>query len=98
MFIHITAEEDGLQAGQNINVMHIVRFCLANPRNVDSGTQIYMKDGTYWETSLTIDVVQSRIDRVVERFGNQILVSYLSEMMQEPKPKRKYTKRDQKVK
>jgi hypothetical protein len=90
MFLGIPVIQDGIDYNVSVNVMHIISLEYVNPRNVDAGTLIFLRDGRAWESTLTIDVIQTRINKTVERYGNQILVSYVAEQLPEPK-KRKST-------
>jgi len=70
-----------------MNVTHITSLELINPRNPDSGTLINMRDGRQWESGELLCNVVNKVNDVIDRFGNQILVSYLAEQMPQPKKK-----------
>lgn len=88
MFLGIPVVQDGSDYNVSVNVMHIISLEYVNPRNVDAGTLIFLRDGRAWESLLTIDIIQNRINKTVERYGNQILVSYVAEQLPEPRKKR----------
>lgn len=75
----------------SINVTHITSFELIIPRNPDSGCYLNMRDGRQWQTILGREDLLKKCNGVIERFGNQILVSYLAEQM--PQPKKRATKK-----
>lgn len=87
MFLRLPIIEDGFHKTVTVNVIHIISMEYVNHRNVDAGTFVFSKDSRYWESPLTIDVLQLKVDKIIERFGNQILVSYLAEQMPIPKKK-----------
>ncbi len=87
MFLRLPIIEDGFHKTVTVNVIHIISMEYVNHRNVDAGTFVFSKDSRYWESPITIDVLQLKVDKIVERFGNQILVSYLAEQMLQPKKK-----------
>jgi hypothetical protein len=87
MFLRLPIIQDDEHRAVTVNVTHIVSLEYVNSRNIDAGTIVYLKDSRYWESPITIDVLQLRIDKLIERFGNQILVTYLSDSL--PKPTKK---------
>ena len=85
MFARIKVLDERETYYVDINVTNIVDVSLVNPRNVNSGTLIYLIDGRFWESPDTRDLVMRQINDTVERFGNQILVTYIgSELKKNP--------------
>jgi len=91
MFASFSVIHEGVIIYVTMNVTHITSLENVNPRNSDSGTLINMRDGRQWESDLPLEVVVSRVNSIIERFGNQILVNYIAEQM--PLPKKKPVKK-----
>jgi len=87
MFASFSVIHEGIIIHVTLNVTHITSLELVNPRNPKSGTLIFLMDGRMWESNSPLDVVVNQVNKIVERFGNQILVSYLAEQMPPPKKK-----------
>lgn len=67
-----------------LNVTHITSFELIIPRNPDSGCFLNMRDGRQWETVMGREDLLKKCNGIMDRFGNQILVSYLAENVIKP--------------
>jgi len=94
MFLRLPLiDEDGYESPEILNIMNIVKISQVNLRNVASGTKFYLVDGTVPYCQLTIDVIQLRIDKLVDQFGAQILVSYMAKTMPKPTKKKRSTKK-----
>lgn len=91
MFIPFSVIHEGLIITVTLNVSHITSLESENPRNPDSGTLIFLRDGRMWESNQPLNDVVLKCNKAIERFGNQILVNYISENL--PKPVVRRTKR-----
>lgn len=69
--------------------MHIISIDPVNPRNLDAGSFLFMRDSRVYETLEPSYELQLKVDEVANRFSGTIMVSFLAEYMtqQESKPK-----------
>ena len=95
MFLRIKVLVENEEISVPINVTHIISIEAVNPRNQESGSYIYTRDGRYFETVLPVYEVGLMVDEVTERYAGVIMVSFLGEYMElkEEKPKRTYKKK-----
>jgi hypothetical protein len=88
MFLRVPLiDEDGYESPETVNIMNIVKLGYVNKKNVAAGTKFYLIDGTTPYTLLTMDVIQLRIDKIIDNSVVQILVSYMAKKL--PKPTKK---------
>lgn len=57
-----------------INPFHVSRFAMSNPKDVEHGTILFMKDGNEIFTPLPMDEVDTRFIMVADRFAANIMV------------------------
>jgi hypothetical protein len=89
MLVSINVIEDRTKSVHKINPFHVSRVCMFDPKDVDKGTVIFMKDGTEIFTPDPLDIVDTNICQVSDRFAAAIMVQVAGQYAKMLKPPRK---------
>lgn len=75
MFVAIEIlDEQGNEYIEKFNAFHITRISISDPRNVDAGSYIYLRTGDMIYTTYPIDILDQKINEVIEHFSVALLV------------------------
>lgn len=79
----IFLDDKGLQFIEHINVAEINRLSFRDPRNIDAGTYIYMRNNDVLYTPETMDILAPRIEMTWREAASILMADIYMRMAQE---------------
>jgi hypothetical protein len=79
----IFIDEKGMQFIEHINVAEINRLAFRDPRNIDAGTYIYMRNNDILYTPETMDIIAPRIQETWREAAAVLMADIYFRMAQE---------------